>query len=137
MVDGPNVYLYVGNNPVNLIDPDGLCIEEINDLKGARELAQKYLTRPGHNDIRDARRHAEYSKDATEKYGEGTASVAGIGHEVENICENIYKFKVPNLREAHMDLNNNLEGRAAAVEGRDIKEENLTTINPPSNQGPY
>ena len=28
MVDGPNVYLYVGNNPVNLVDPEGLCLEK-------------------------------------------------------------------------------------------------------------
>ena len=28
MIDGPNVYLYVNNNPVNLIDPWGLCEEE-------------------------------------------------------------------------------------------------------------
>lgn len=28
MIDGPNVYLYCSNNPVNLIDPLGLCEEE-------------------------------------------------------------------------------------------------------------
>ncbi len=28
MVDGPNVYAYVNNNPVNLVDPWGLCVEK-------------------------------------------------------------------------------------------------------------
>lgn len=28
MIDGPNLYVYVNNNPVNLIDPWGLCGEK-------------------------------------------------------------------------------------------------------------
>ena len=28
MVDGPNLYLYCGNNPVNWVDPEGMCIEK-------------------------------------------------------------------------------------------------------------
>ena len=27
-IDGPNGYIYVSNNPINLIDPDGLCKEK-------------------------------------------------------------------------------------------------------------
>ena len=32
MIDGPNVYVYVGNNPVNYIDPWGYCAEGIEPV---------------------------------------------------------------------------------------------------------
>ena len=28
MIDGPNMYIYVNNNPMNLVDPRGMCTEE-------------------------------------------------------------------------------------------------------------
>ena len=97
--------------------------------KIADELLEKY---PGHNDINDAKRHAEWSKRMAEEINQLTAYLAGILHELDNMLNNDQSFD-----ELLMDLNNNRAGREAAQEGSAIDPTDLTTIIPPSNKGPY
>lgn len=51
MIDGPNVYLYCGNNPVNAIDPHGLCLKKTWNWVWHNLLEPPYttLTQPGYN----------------------------------------------------------------------------------------
>ncbi len=46
MVDGPNLYLYVNNNPVNLIDPWGLCKKK-KDKPWWPKWSEKYIPNYG------------------------------------------------------------------------------------------
>ena len=48
MVDGPNVYLYVANNPVNWVDPEGMCIEAMGGQEFLSNLSDlSYLAATG------------------------------------------------------------------------------------------
>lgn len=41
MIDGPNIYLYSGNDPINMVDLWGLCGEQATNLN----LLQKWLNK--------------------------------------------------------------------------------------------
>jgi len=145
-----DLYCYVGNDPVNYIDLDGLARGDwwdlrtyLPDLKGAREIAEEVLREaqntglPGlHNGEADAWRHAQWNKRMVEELGWLTAVIAGYGHELEGA------FKGQPWNEFWMDLHNNREGRRIANKkdscGNDItpwnliNEGRLRTINPPN-----
>ncbi|MBN2641487.1 MAG: RHS repeat-associated core domain-containing protein [Victivallales bacterium] len=96
-------------------------------LSRCRLIAREILSNtPGHNDIGDARRHAEWQRRTTQEISAFTAWLAGTWHEIEGLLNG------QPLDEALMDLNNNAEGRNAAREERSIDESNLITLNPPS-----
>ncbi len=90
-----------------------------------------------HNDIEDARRHAEWSKAVTEKYGAGTAKVAGWAHEIEGaLPSNRGDTSLGEyIKESRMDLNNNRVGREAAQNNSTINNNDLST--PDNMKGPY
>ncbi|MBN1493422.1 MAG: RHS repeat-associated core domain-containing protein, partial [Candidatus Omnitrophica bacterium] len=149
MIDGPNLYAYVGNSPVNFVDPWGLCKEDTDDksllekiqdllhdnridLATAREIARRLLKEFNtHNDIGDALRHAEWSRQMAAEINQLTAYVVGVGHEIENMIQG------QPINEMRMDLHNNAEGRRAAQENRSIDVDNLVS-NPGGNDSwPY
>ena len=146
---GINLYGYVDNNPVNLLDPFGL---EPNNRSGwqsvwnwwsnqvtfdpwraeqiVREVSAKFPI--GHNDPRDAMRHAEWSKRMAEEINQLTSWASGWAHELDNMINNNQPWM-----EMQMDLNNNKTGRDAAWNQTNIDQNKLTTIYPQKNNGPY
>jgi RHS repeat-associated protein len=131
-----NLYAYVGNNPVLLIDPLGLAVGDWWDLPAnfgrAREIArEELLNRPTqHNDLGDAMRHAEWNRRMVEETNTFTAWVAGTGHEVDNLLSDGWEW-----RESMMDLHNNAEGRTAGQQDRPVNVNNLRTM--PGSLTPY
>jgi hypothetical protein len=92
------------------------------DFDKANEIADEMLNKyPGHNDLGDAMRHAEWSKRMSEEINPATSYLAGLGHEIDNLR------KGGSWNETRMDLHNNREGRRAAKEGREINPDNLVT----------
>jgi hypothetical protein len=85
---------------------------------------------PGHNGISDAVRHAEASRRVYDEFGPLIAWSSGAGHEALD-----WLMGSP-FRETLMDLHNNMEGRAAAREGRPINPGNLR-VNPQQSNGDY
>jgi RHS repeat-associated protein len=132
-----DLYCYVGNDPVNYIDPEGLARGDwwdirtyLPDLNGAREIAEEVLIEaqntglPGlHNGEADAWRHAQWNKRMVEELGWLTAVIAGYGHELEGA------FQRQPWNEFWMDLHNNREGRKIANKkdpcGKGITPEDL------------
>jgi len=110
-----------------------------------RRIAQEELDRAGggHNDIRDAMRHAQWSQRTAQAVGPLYAEVAGIAHEAKNLADSIASHGThgpydtvgrnpmptpgETMSESLMDLRNNAEGRRAAREGRPIDMQRLQT----------
>lgn len=117
-----NLYGYVNNDPINLLDVSGFRVGDWWDLPAnfdrARQIANEELAkRPsGHNNAEDAMRHAEWSRRMVEEINDFTAWVAGTGHELDGV------FRGQPWGEAFMDLHNNAVGREA---GR-----NRSPVNP-------
>ncbi|MBI5196253.1 MAG: transglutaminase [Nitrospirae bacterium] len=134
---GINLYAYVLNNPVLLIDPLGLAVGDWWDLPAnygrAYEIHDQEMERFAghHNDTGDAMRHAEWSRRTAEETNSFTAWSAGLGHEIDNWINDDQPW-----REGLMDLHNNSEGRNAARESRLVNPNNLRT-NPQGKKGCY
>jgi RHS repeat-associated protein len=128
-----NLYGYVLQDPVNLVDPFGLAVGDWWDLPAnygrAREIAnEEYANWSGHhNDLGDAMRHYEWSRRTTFETNSFTSFTAGWAHEIE------YFFKrgsIPAnqyLQESLMDLHNNALGRESGRKGSLMCPSNLTT----------
>jgi RHS repeat-associated protein len=132
--DGMNWYAYVGNDPVNKNDPTGkdavriityLTLHIANEFNKAKEIArQESSKRPrAHNDLGDALRHSSWNKRMIEETNLPSVVVQAIGiqHEVKGLLND------QPMEEFWMDLNNNAEGRNAAIENRNINQGNLVT----------
>jgi RHS repeat-associated protein len=112
----PNIFRYVGNDPLNWRDPMGLAVGDWWDLSSnyrrAKEIADEESSKHrGHNDCDDAMRHADWSKRMAEELGKGYANLFGTGHEIAGMM-NINNHQP--LNEMMMDLHNNAIGRNAA-----------------------
>ena len=154
-----NRYVYCKNNPVMYIDPEGLSwygdlsvvseyvTENVNtfynNLKQANEMYKKILVTAQETGLegswmgpQDAWRHAEWSREVTEKLGLNIAIIGGYGHELFDpisVWSTLTSEKpIQNLL---MDLHNNREGRRTAGTTTTVddllKGGQLRTINPP------
>lgn len=133
-----NIYTYVHNRPLQLIDPLGLAVGSWWDILAnyyrALQIADEELRkRQGHNDCDDAMRHAMWNKRMTEELGDWYSLLFGIGHELQDIMQG------QPLQEMRMDLHNNSVGRNAA--GGSINQGDLQTspgsgISLPYQRGP-
>jgi RHS repeat-associated protein len=81
----------------------------LNDITAIVEKWKKKY--PGHNDLSDAMRHAETSKEIAEKYGKAVADALGTLNEVKG------NLNGQPQNEADMDYYNNTVGRNAAGKG--------------------
>ncbi|MFT4579436.1 MAG: RHS repeat-associated protein [Nitrospinales bacterium] len=124
-----NLFGYVLQDPVNLLDPDGLEVGDWWDLPAnferAREIAdEERQKRPrAHNDMGDAMRHAEWNRRMVEEINGFTAWVAGTGHEIEGVING------QPLEETLMDLHNNRVGRKAGASGNAVNPRDLKVLN--------
>jgi RHS repeat-associated protein len=138
MRQGPNLYSYVGNDPLSEIDLLGLARGDwwdprtyLPDYDRARQIGLEELARHrGHNDADDAMRHAEWSRRMRCEIGPFTAWSSGVGHEIGDL------FHGMPWSESMMDLHNNAEGRQAGSEGRPVDPGRLVT-SPTNSSGPY
>lgn len=108
-----NLYAFVFNMPLRLIDPLGLAVGDWWDILAnyyrALQIAEEELRkRRGHNDCEDAMRHANWNKRMAEELGYWYALLFGAGHELEGL------FQGQPFQELRMDLHNNSAGRNAA-----------------------
>jgi len=129
-----NIYTYVYNKPLLLIDPLGLAVGDwwdiLNNYYRARQIADEELRKhQGHNDCDDAIRHAMWNKRMTEDLGYPYSWVFGTGHELHNL------FQGQPFQEIRMDLHNNSVGRTAA--GGSINQGNLQTSPGSGARYPY
>lgn len=132
-----NIYTYVHNRPLQLIDPLGLAVGSWWDILAnyyrARQIADEERRKhQGHNDCDDAMRHAAWNKRMTEELGYWYSLIFGAGHELQEILQG----QPP--QEMRMDLHNNSVGRNAA--GGSINQGDLQTspgsgINLPYQRG--
>lgn len=90
-----------------------------------------------HNDVYDARRHAEASRRLAVEAGPLSSTIGGAGHELVNLRDAWRGEAVPGLSgaagvkailpESSMDMHNNLVGVRAAVTGMPLDERRLQT----------
>ena len=149
-----NLYAYVMNNSINYSDPLGYARGDwwdyktyYPDLKEASRIADDVLlneapaTRlPGaYNGLQDAWRHARWSERMKKEINFPTAFIAGYGHELKNLYDQLRKGKGIRWDEFWMDLHNNREGRSGKNAWDLLKEGRLSTINPkcPTEGGLY
>lgn len=119
-----NLYAYVRNKPLQLIDPLGLAVGDrwdilANYLRALQIADEELRKRQGHNDCSDAMRHAMWNKRMTEELGHWYSLLFGMGHELQDILQG------QPLQEMRMDLHNNSVGRNAA--GGPINQSDLQT----------
>lgn len=105
--------------------PSAITGQFLHDKKALEDIFGKFYKQPGHNEIRDAYRHAAASKAATESTDELTTALAGWYYEITHFFQPRSMPAWEYVQESRMDLHNNREGRMAARAGRDIKRENL------------
>ncbi|GEM_PF-5378279 len=143
---GINLYGYVGNNPVNWVDPWGFepgsktwWKEFIPDFDRARQIAKEELeNHSGHNDLDDAMRHADWSERMYKEINPLTSWLAGTGHEIQGYFDKSPSMSTSQyMKESRMDIHNNAEGRNAAKEGRPIDPKNLVTSPNDIQSWPY
>lgn len=110
----------------------------------AREIALEEALAAGraHNNLRDAQRHAQWSKRMADETGALFALGFGAAHELENLGDSLrkdWKGRDPydagrvgptpaqTLDESVMDMRNNLEGIRASYSDRPIDQKRLQT----------
>jgi len=99
---------YVGNDPVNLIDPsgEGPIDPLIRDYFTARALGNALLkVHTGHNDYSDARRHSEWNYAMTKTLSTGRYGAAFFSNARE--AQGMFGGHKNSVGERMMDLNNN------------------------------
>lgn len=79
---------------------------------------------PGHNNIGDANRHAEWSRRMYQEINPVTSYTAGYLYELENLVRG------QTINETLMDLHNNAIGRTAAASNTRIDQSQLMVIVP-------
>lgn len=98
----------------------------IPDIDQAKLIADEVRSdRPGHNNMGDAQRHAEWSRRMYEEINPITSILVGYGHELDGLI-----YGEQPINEMLMDLHNNAVGRAAAASGVPIDQSELIVIDP-------
>ena len=96
------------------------------DVERARLIGDEVLeSLPGHNDMGDAQRHAEWSRRMYKEINPITSIIVGYGHELDGLIN-----RAQPMNEMLMDLHNNAVGRAAATSGVPIDQSQLIVIDP-------
>jgi RHS repeat-associated protein len=147
-----NDYTYVGNNPLNYIDPYGEFISpflgilvfeivkityyiprinQINsDVWNEHNIRYPSHSFNRHKTIPDAWRHAEASSRISNRINKRTAFILGVGHEIVNMMEMLRKENKIDWNDIYMDLYNNKMGRTGLSADELISLNLLRTLNP-------
>lgn len=106
------------------------AVGKLGGYKEAYQAFQDGKLQKGHNDLRDAMRHAETSRNVSNAMGEVPAHILGT---VRELWET-YVERAPR-DEMDMDLHNNAEGRVASRERRPVDPRNLQPAPVPRPHG--